>query len=135
MTAENEAQENQLKKQLTPTQYQVLRQKQTEPPGSGRHLHERRTGTYTCAGCGQKLFLSDDKYDAGCGWPSYTKPVKNATKGKMDIRHGTVRREVTCRNCGGHLGHVFPDGPLPRMTRYCINSAALEFVPKAPRKS
>ncbi len=118
------------RKKLTPKQYPILRKKSTEAPFSGEFVDHHEDGTYTCAGCGAKLFSSHDKYDSGCGWPSYDRAIANgAVREQEDTSHGMVRNEVLCANCGGHLGHVFPDGPTDTTgTRYCINSGALNFT-------
>jgi peptide-methionine (R)-S-oxide reductase len=116
------------REQLTPPQYEVLRRKGTERPFTGRYVHEKRDGSYSCAGCGAELFSSDTKFDSGTGWPSFTEPADRA-KVDLDVddSHGMRRIEVTCAACGGHLGHVFPDGPGKTGERYCINSCSLEF--------
>ena len=120
------------RKELTPMQYAVLREKATEKPFSGEYEHERRAGTYVCAGCGQTLFESDAKFDSGCGWPSFTQPSEEANVTTAEDRsHFMVRTEVMCAHCDAHLGHVFPDGPPDRGgLRYCINSASLDLEKK-----
>ena len=115
---------------LTPEQYQVLRQHATERPGSCALLQEKRPGTFTCAGCGQELFVATGKFESGTGWPSFFEPIKGAVGTTEDNSHFMSRTEVHCSQCGGHLGHVFPDGPPPTGLRYCINGVALNFVPK-----
>jgi len=116
------------KKVLTPMQFSVLRQKATERPYTGIYDKFKEKGTYYCAGCGAELFESSTKFDAGCGWPSFYDPSKpHQVKEVPDYSHGMIRTEVVCSKCGGHLGHVFDDGPEPTGKRYCINSAALEF--------
>ncbi len=115
---------------LSDEQYRVLRAGGTEAPGSGALLHNKASGTYTCAGCGTALFGSDTKYDSGSGWPSFTAPVEGEAVDEItDRSHGMDRTEVRCSACEGHLGHVFPDGPGAEGLRYCINSASLEFEP------
>lgn len=116
------------KKVLTPEQYSVLREKGTERPGTGLYDQHFVKGTYYCAACGQELFDSDSKYDAGCGWPSFAEPAaKTAVEEHTDKSYGMIRTEIVCSKCGGHLGHVFNDGPPPKGLRYCINSASLVF--------
>ena len=114
--------------ELDPEQYRVLREKGTEAPFSGEYDHVFEAGTYRCAGCGAELFSSEAKYDSGCGWPAFSAPASGeAIDEETDTTYGMVRTEVMCSNCGGHLGHVFPDGPRPTGLRYCINSAALNL--------
>ncbi|MCK6506052.1 peptide-methionine (R)-S-oxide reductase MsrB [Myxococcota bacterium] len=114
-------------------QYKVLRQAGTELAFTGPYWDSHDDGVYRCAGCGQPLFTSTDKFDSGTGWPSYTRPVSEAAvQSKVDISHGMVRMEAVCSRCGGHLGHVFDDGPAPTGQRWCINGAALSFEPAAP---
>ena len=116
--------------ELTGEQYRVLRGKDTERPFTGQLCSVKQPGTYTCAGCGQVLFKSGTKFDSGTGWPSYFDPVSpDAVVTVEDTSHSMVRTEVLCSRCGGHLGHVFNDGPPPSHLRYCINSAALKFIP------
>jgi peptide-methionine (R)-S-oxide reductase len=117
---------------LTPEQYRVTQLAGTEPPGTGEYLDEKRPGIYVDVVTGEPLFASSDKYESGCGWPSFTKPIEPAhVVEKMDLSHGMVRTEVRSAHGDSHLGHVFPDGPPDRGgLRYCINSAALRFIPK-----
>ncbi|MGZ4387752.1 MAG: peptide-methionine (R)-S-oxide reductase MsrB [Gaiellaceae bacterium] len=116
------------RRELTPEQYDVLRRKGTEAPFTGEYDHVFEPGSYHGAGCGAELFASDAKYDSGCGWPAFTAPAGDeAVEEEVDVSHGMVRTEVLCASCGGHLGHVFPDGPGPAGLRYCINSAALKL--------
>jgi peptide-methionine (R)-S-oxide reductase len=115
---------------LTPQQYKVLRQHGTEPPGSSPLNVEKRDGVFSCAGCGQPLFAADTKFESGTGWPSFFKPLENSVETTTDRTLGMTRVEVHCKNCGGHLGHVFPDGPRPTGMRYCMNGVALAFDPE-----
>jgi peptide-methionine (R)-S-oxide reductase len=116
---------------LTPEQYSVLRGHGTERPGSCALLKEHRAGTFTCAACGQRLFVADRKFESGTGWPSFFAPLEGAIGTTEDRTFGMKRVEVHCNNCGGHLGHVFEDGPPPTGLRYCINGVALTFEPSA----
>ncbi|HLD19170.1 MAG TPA: peptide-methionine (R)-S-oxide reductase MsrB [Candidatus Nanoarchaeia archaeon] len=115
---------------LTPEQYHVLREKGTEAPGTGKLLRNKETGMYHCAGCAQQLFSSDTKFDSGTGWPSFDKAIPGAVKEIDDLSHGMHKIEVVCSKCGGHLGHVFDDGPTDTGMRYCINSCSLGFKKK-----
>lgn len=119
------------KKLLTPVQFDILRLKGTERPFTGEYDTLFDPGTYYCAACGTELFTSKTKYNSGCGWPAFYEPATNKNIiEKRDLSHGMVRTEVMCAKCGGHLGHVFNDGPKPTGLRYCINSGALKFQPK-----
>jgi peptide-methionine (R)-S-oxide reductase len=122
------------REQLSPEQFEVLRHKATERPFTGEYVNEKRDGTYRCAGCGAELFSSDTKFDSGTGWPSFTEPA-NRTNVKLsaDYSYGMHRIEVTCAACGGHLGHVFSDGPGASGERYCINSCSLSLSPDESR--
>ena len=116
------------REQLSSAQYEVLRRKGTERPFTGRYVHEKRDGTYRCAGCGAELFSSATKFDSGTDWPSFTEPSDRANVVlDEDLSYGMRRVEVNCAACGGHLGHVFPDGPGETRERYCINSCSLEL--------
>ncbi len=124
------------RKTLTPEQYRVLRQKDTEAPFTGKYWETTEKGIYACAGCGQELFRSDTKFEAGCGWPSFWQAIdKTRIELRPDDSHGMHRIEVLCKRCGGHLGHVFDDGPKPTGKRFCINSASLVFRKPQPAKS
>lgn len=116
------------RKELTPEQYEVMRRKGTERAFTGKYVDTKDPGVYRCAGCGNELFRSEAKFDSGSGWPSFTKAVDPAkVRFEEDFRHGMHRVEVLCRQCGAHLGHVFPDGPGPEGQRYCINSCSLDL--------
>jgi len=113
---------------LTPEQYAIMRGHGTEPAGSCALNHEKRPGSFLCVGCDQLLFRSEDKFESGTGWPSFFSPEPGSLGVKEDRRYGMVRTEVHCRQCGSHLGHVFPDGPPPTGLRYCINGLCLKFI-------
>jgi peptide-methionine (R)-S-oxide reductase len=123
--------EEEWRTRLSPEQYHILREAGTERAFTGRYWNNHETGDYHCAGCGTLLFKSDTKFDSGTGWPSFTQP-ENADAVTLieDVSQGMRRVEVRCATCGGHLGHVFPDGPSPTGTRYCMNSASLDFEPE-----
>lgn len=123
-----EKSEKEWKVSLSPEQFRVLRQCGTEPPFSGKYVYHKEKGTYICAGCGNELFSSDTKFDSGSGWPSFWEKLsEDSVELRQDNSHGMRRIEVVCKECGGHLGHVFEDGPNPTGLRYCINSLALDF--------
>jgi len=119
--------EEELKKKLSPLQYKVLREKGTEAPGTGKYLHEKREGVYSCVVCGNILFPSNAKFDSGTGWPSFDQAIAGAVKEIHDNSHGMSRVEVVCAQCGSHLGHVFDDGPTETKKRYCLNSVCLDL--------
>jgi peptide-methionine (R)-S-oxide reductase len=121
--------EEEWRRQLTPEQYHVLREHGTERPGSCALLKEKRAGTFRCAGCGNPLFRAERKFESGTGWPSFFAPLEGAVETTEDRSFFMVRTEVHCARCGGHLGHVFEDGPPPTGLRYCINGVALDFEP------
>ncbi|HLB00308.1 MAG TPA: peptide-methionine (R)-S-oxide reductase MsrB [Bacteroidota bacterium] len=119
------------KKKLSPDQYRVLREKGTEPPFTGKYLHNEAKGVYVCAGCGAELFADSAKFDSGSGWPSFYDALdRDKIEEIEDGSHRMRRIEIVCRNCKGHLGHVFPDGPRPTGLRYCVNSLSLDFREK-----
>lgn len=120
------------KAQLTPEQYDVLRNKGTERPGTGQYNMHSEKGVYACAGCGTELFTSDQKFNSHCGWPSFDNNIAGGDRVKQvkDLSHGMIRTEIICANCGGHLGHIFDDGPTATGQRYCVNSLSLDFKPE-----
>ena len=121
--------EREWKEVLTPEQFAILRQKGTDRPFTGKYYRTTDDGVYHCAGCGAKLFTSDMKFDSDCGWPSFDKAMEGGTiKTQEDLSHGMIRTEILCAKCGGHLGHLFNDGPTKTGLRYCVNSTSLNFV-------
>ena len=123
--------EEEWRRELTPEQFRILREKATERPFTGEYLNEKTEGVYRCAACGTPLFRSDTKYDSGSGWPSFFAPVDDANvQTEEDVSHGMRRTEIMCATCQSHLGHVFPDGPRPTGIRYCVNSASLKLDPE-----
>jgi peptide-methionine (R)-S-oxide reductase len=127
-TEKVELSDQEWRERLTPKQYEILRQAGTERPFTGEYVHMKDDGTYNCAGCGAELFRSDAKFESGTGWPSFWEPaVQQNVQVYEDRSHGMIRTEVRCKRCGGHLGHVFDDGPKPTGLRFCINSCALDF--------
>ena len=127
-----EKSEQQWREELSPERFHIMREQGTEPPFTGAYTYEKADGVYRCGACGAELFGSDTKFDSGTGWPSFTEPaLAEAVELRPDHSHGMTRTEVVCANCGGHLGHVFDDGPGPEGKRYCINSCSLELEPAA----
>jgi peptide-methionine (R)-S-oxide reductase len=129
MNKEAQRTEEDWRRELSPEQFEVMRRKGTEPPFSGAYTYSKQDGIYRCAACGADLFDSKAKFESGTGWPSFTEPaLAEAVELRPDSSHGMVRTEVVCGRCGGHLGHVFDDGPAPTGQRYCINSVALDLA-------
>ena len=132
MNDESKRSDTEWRETLSPEQYEVLRRKGTERAFTGKYYNSKEEGVYRCAGCGNPLFDSETKFHSGTGWPSYYQPISaDAVETEQDGSHGMIRTEVLCARCGGHLGHVFPDGPEPTGQRYCINSISLDFEPRA----
>lgn len=135
MSKKTEKTDEEWRRELSPEAYRVLRKKDTERPFTGEYVSNKEKGIYRCAGCGAELFTSETKFDSGCGWPSFYDPLaKDQLELKLDMSHFMVRTEVLCKSCGGHLGHVFDDGPDPTGKRYCINSVSLKFEKGEQRK-
>lgn len=124
------------KKELTPEQYEILRLKGTESPGTGEYNNHAAKGVYTCAGCGTELFTSEQKFNSHCGWPSFDNNIAGGDRVRQikDFSHGMIRTEIVCAKCGGHLGHIFDDGPTATGQRYCVNSLSLKFIPASQEK-
>jgi peptide-methionine (R)-S-oxide reductase len=130
MTNKVQKTDSEWREELTPEQYEVLRRQGTEPPFTGKYWNVKDDGMYHCAGCGAPLFSADTKFESGTGWPSFYEPATaEAVELETDASHGMIRAEVRCASCGGHLGHVFDDGPKPTGLRYCMNSSALDLQP------
>jgi peptide-methionine (R)-S-oxide reductase len=130
---EVELRDDEWRERLNPAQYEVLRRSATEPAWSGKYLHVDSEGVFHCAGCGAELFSTDAKFDSGSGWPSFDRAVRDGTiEEHEDRQFGMIRTEIRCARCGGHLGHVFPDGPTDTGLRYCVNSLALDYEAKGP---
>ena len=119
--------EKEYQEKLTPDQYYILREKGTERPFTGEYNTHYDKGVYSCAACGNELFKSEQKFDSGCGWPSFDDEIEGAIERKRDPTLGMIRTEIMCSNCGSHLGHVFNDGPTPTGIRHCVNSLSLDF--------